>query len=62
MERESAYRGVQAAANHTLTTGEHFGASLAKQGIDVAGLGPERFLAHHDVIHSRLEKLHELED
>ncbi|MZE67822.1 adenylosuccinate lyase [Streptomyces sp. SID5789] len=62
MERERAYRSVQAAADHTLATGEHFGASLAKQGIDVAGLGPERFLAHHGVIRTRLEKLHELED
>ncbi|MFG2577418.1 adenylosuccinate lyase [Streptomyces sp. NPDC048481] len=62
VEREHAYRSVQAAANHTLATGEHFGASLAKQGIDLAGLGPERFLTHHDVIRTRLEKLHELED
>jgi adenylosuccinate lyase len=62
VERERAYRSVQAAANHTLATGEHFGASLAKQGIDLAGLGPERFLTHHDVIRTRLEKLHELED
>ncbi|MGW2616977.1 adenylosuccinate lyase [Streptomyces sp. NPDC001500] len=62
MERERAYRSVQAAAGHTLATGEHFGASLAQQGIDLAGLGPERFLTHHDVIRTRLEKLHELED
>ncbi|MER6788110.1 adenylosuccinate lyase [Streptomyces sp. NPDC000658] len=62
MERERAYRSVQAAAGHTLATGEHFGASLAKQGIDLAGLGPERLLTHHDVIRTRLEKLHELED
>ncbi|WP_063824426.1 adenylosuccinate lyase [Streptomyces sp. CdTB01] len=62
MEREHAYRSVQAAANHTLATGEHFAASLAKEGIDLAGLGPERFLSHHDVIRTRLEKLHELQD
>ncbi|MFD8309135.1 adenylosuccinate lyase [Streptomyces sp. NPDC059690] len=62
VEREHAYRSVQAAANHTLATGEHFGTALAKQGIDLAGLGPERFLTHHDVIRTRLEKLHELED
>ncbi|MEV8309161.1 adenylosuccinate lyase [Streptomyces flavidovirens] len=62
MERERAYRSVQAAANHTIATGEHFGASLATEGIDLAGLGPERFLTHHDVIRTRLEKLHELED
>ncbi|MDI3422580.1 adenylosuccinate lyase [Streptomyces luteolus] len=62
MERERAYRSVQAAANHTIATGEHFGATLAKEGIDLAGLSPERFLAHHAVIRTRLEKLHELED
>ncbi|MGW2835093.1 adenylosuccinate lyase [Streptomyces sp. NPDC001286] len=61
-ERELAYRSVQAAANHTLATGEHFAASLAKQGIDLPALGPERFLTHHDVIRTRLEKLHELQD
>ncbi|MCF3131262.1 adenylosuccinate lyase [Streptomyces olivochromogenes] len=62
MERERAYRSVQAAANHTIATGEHFGTSLAKEGIDLGKLEPERFLTHHDVIHSRLEKLRELDD
>lgn len=62
MERERAYRGVQAAADRTLVTGEHFGASLAREGITPDRLGPERFLVHHDVIRTRLEKLHELED
>ncbi|MFB7657742.1 MULTISPECIES: adenylosuccinate lyase [unclassified Streptomyces] len=62
MERERAYRGVQAAAGRTLATGEHFATTLAQQGLDTAGLDPARFLAHHDVIRTRLEKLHELDD
>ncbi|MFD4263053.1 adenylosuccinate lyase [Streptomyces sp. NPDC058534] len=62
MEREHAYRSVQAAAGHTLATGEHFGTSLAKEGIDTAALDPERFLTHHQVIRTRLEKLHALQD
>ena len=62
MERERAYRAVQAAANHTITTGQHFTASLAAEGIDPGRLGPERFLTHHDVLRSRLEMLRELDD
>ncbi|MBT2402051.1 adenylosuccinate lyase [Streptomyces sp. ISL-21] len=62
VEREEAYRSVQAAANHTIATGDHFGDSLAKGGIDLGGLKPERFLVNHDVIRNRLEKLRELED
>ncbi|MFJ5265795.1 adenylosuccinate lyase [Streptomyces sp. NPDC088387] len=62
-EREHAYRSVQAAALHTVTTGEHFGAALAAQGIHPAtALAPERFLTRHDVIRTRLEKLHERQD
>lgn len=62
MEREKAYRVVQAAANNTLATGEYFGTTLAKEGIDLGTLKPERFLRHHDVIRTRLEQLRELED
>jgi adenylosuccinate lyase len=61
-EREQAYRSVQAAANRTIATGEHFGHTLASQGIDLGTLEPGRFLANHKVIRNRLEKLHELED
>ncbi|MGR6541241.1 adenylosuccinate lyase [Streptomyces rochei] len=62
VERERAYRGVQAAADHTLATGEHFAAGLAREGIDVESLEPERFLTRHDVIRTRLETLRELDD
>ncbi|MFE2053831.1 adenylosuccinate lyase [Streptomyces sp. NPDC059459] len=62
VEREHAYRSVQAAATHTLTTGEHFTAGLARQGIDPGSLAPERFLTRHDVIRTRLETLRELDD
>jgi adenylosuccinate lyase len=62
MEREAAYRGVQAAANRTIATGEHFSASLAKDGIDLGDLTPQRFLTNHDVIRARLENLRDLDD
>ncbi|MEU6407016.1 adenylosuccinate lyase [Streptomyces sp. NPDC046985] len=57
VEREHAYRSVQAAAKHTLATGEHFGDALARGGIDLGALKPEDFLAHHHVIRARLERL-----
>ena len=57
VEREKAYRGVQAAANRTAATGGDFRAMLKAEGIDPGPLEPERFLAHHDVILSRLENL-----
>jgi adenylosuccinate lyase len=62
MERERAYRSVQAAANRTIATGVHFSDSLAEDGIDLGGLAPERLLTHHDVIRTRLETLRELDD
>lgn len=62
VERERAYRSVQAAANRTIATGEHFRATLAHEGIDLPALGPERFLTHHDVVRSRLEILRDLDD
>ncbi len=61
-ERESAYRAVQSAANHTLATGEHFATTLAKQDIDAGALEPERFLRHHTVIRTRLEHLRDQPD
>lgn len=57
MERERAYRAVQAAANRTADTGESFGDTLAAEGVDLGTLAPERFLTRHDVIRSRLEEL-----
>lgn len=62
MEREKAYRAVQAAANNTIASGEHFAATLAKEGIDPGTLTPDRFLRNHGVIRNRLEQLRELED
>jgi adenylosuccinate lyase len=61
VEREHAYRSVQAAANRTITTGEHFADSLTAQGLSLPPLTPERFLRNHDVIRNRLESLRELD-
>ncbi|MFE0986404.1 adenylosuccinate lyase [Streptomyces rochei] len=62
VERERAYRLVQAAANHTIATGTHFADSLAREGVNPGDLAPERFLGNHHVIRDRLEKLRELDD
>ncbi|MFD9339777.1 adenylosuccinate lyase [Streptomyces sp. NPDC060028] len=62
MEREKAYRAVQSAANNTIASGEHFSSTLAKEGIDLGTLTPDRFLRNHGVIRNRLEQLRELED
>jgi adenylosuccinate lyase len=62
VEREKAYRVIQAAANRSAVSGEDFGDALSKEGIDPGPLKPERFLAHHDVVWSRLEALRELDD
>ncbi|MER5885876.1 adenylosuccinate lyase [Streptomyces sp. NPDC001941] len=60
VEREHAYRTVQAAATDTATTGEPFASSLARHGITPrAPLTPDRFLVHHDVLRRRLEELRE---
>ncbi|KRV49681.1 adenylosuccinate lyase [Wenjunlia vitaminophila] len=62
VERERAYRAVQAAAYRTATSGEDFGVTLGKEGMDVGPLDPTRFLVNHGVIRSRLESLRDLED
>ena len=62
VEREAAYRSVQAAANRTVESGEDFGTSLKNDGIDLGSLRPERFLVRHDVIANRLEALRELDN
>jgi adenylosuccinate lyase len=62
LEREKAYRTIQAAANNTIESGEDFGTLLRNEGIDLGPLRPERFLVHHDVILSRLETLRGLDD
>jgi adenylosuccinate lyase len=60
MERERAYRAVQTAAGRTASSGEHFATALSQEGIEAGVLAPERFLAHHNVILSRLELLREM--
>jgi adenylosuccinate lyase len=60
MERERAYRAVQAAANGAISAGEDFGTLLRTEGIDIGPLRPERFLIHHDVIFKRLETLRDM--
>ncbi|MEV5530163.1 adenylosuccinate lyase [Streptomyces prunicolor] len=62
LEREKAYRTVQAAANRSIETGEHLTTLLSEAGIDPGPARPERFLRHHDVVRTRLEALCELED
>jgi adenylosuccinate lyase len=62
VEREKAYRMIQAAADHTAVSGESFGAVLADEDVDAGSLRPERFLTNHHVIGKRLEALRELED
>jgi adenylosuccinate lyase len=57
MEREKAYRAVQAAAS-----ADDFAAALDAQSIAVGPLRPDRYLDNHHVILDRLESLRELED
>jgi len=59
VEREKAYRVVQAAANRSAEAGEDFGDALAAEGITPGQLTPERFLTHHRVIRDRLAALAE---
>lgn len=62
VEREAAYRSVQAAASRAAASGGDFRDALGEEGVDPGPLRPERFLAHHRVVRSRLEGLHGLED
>ncbi|QXJ22626.1 adenylosuccinate lyase [Actinomadura graeca] len=68
VERELAYRSVQAAADRTRADGIDFRSALVSSRVGAgAGAGngamrPERFLVHHDVILERLESLRERED
>ena len=57
VERETAYRVVQAAADRVVDTGADFGAALKEEGIDLGELRPERYLMHHPVIRARLDSL-----
>jgi adenylosuccinate lyase len=62
MQREKAYRIVQAIANRSASAGEDFRTGLRSEGIDPGTLRPERFLVHHRVIRNRLEALRGLAD
>jgi adenylosuccinate lyase len=61
IERKKTYRTVQAAADRTIEPGDELGTMLNNKGIDLCPLRPERF-PHHDVLLSRLEALHDMED
>src|SRR6185437_9255941 len=63
VEREHAYRTVQAAANRSAASGADFGQVLQQDGIELGSLPlrPERFLVHHGVILNRLELLRGLQ-
>jgi adenylosuccinate lyase len=61
VEREKAYRVIQAAADRATGPGADFATLLRDQGVAAAAVGPERFLVNHDVILHRLEALHELD-
>jgi adenylosuccinate lyase len=62
IEREQAYRTIQAAANSAHSATEDFGSALRTEGIDIGPLRPERFLVHQDLIFKRLETLRDLEN
>ncbi|GAB3258726.1 adenylosuccinate lyase [Kineosporia babensis] len=62
VEREAAYRGVQAAADGAARGAENFEVLLRRSGLDVGKLRPERFLEHHDVVLKRLEMLSHVAD
>ncbi|MFX0577772.1 adenylosuccinate lyase [Nocardia nepalensis] len=59
VEREQAYRAVQAAAADAVRSGTDFRKVLASNGIDVEELDAELFLTNHHVIRRRLEALAE---
>jgi adenylosuccinate lyase len=62
VEREKAYRMVQAAANHCVMSGADFRSTLISAGIEPGWFEPERFFVNHDVVRRRLEALDEMED
>jgi adenylosuccinate lyase len=59
MDREKAYRAVQAAATETADGGGHLSQTLAARGVAVTDdqLRPERFLGRQSVLRDRLEKM-----
>jgi adenylosuccinate lyase len=59
MDRETAYRTVQAAAAEAADTGRHLAQTLADRGVATTPdqFRPERFLGRQDVLRDRMEKL-----
>jgi adenylosuccinate lyase len=60
IERERAYRAVQAAANGATAAGADLATLLRTEGIETGPLRPERFLVHQAVILKRLEALRDM--
>jgi adenylosuccinate lyase len=60
IERERAYRAVQAAANGAISTDQDFATLLRAEAIEIGPMRPERYLVHHDVIFKRLETLRDM--
>ena len=63
MDRDLAYRTVQAAAGETAGTGRHLGETLADRGVTTTDeqFRPERFLGRQHVLRERMEKLFDVE-
>ena len=59
MDRDDAYKVVQAAAMRTWESGVAFRQTLAEEGVEVPeeALRPDRFLHRHDTVRRRLEAL-----
>ncbi|WP_330242550.1 adenylosuccinate lyase [Streptomyces sp. NBC_00525] len=57
VERDRAYRAVQAAAGRTAEHGQDFGEALLAEGVRSGPREPEDFLVRHGVVRSRLERL-----
>ena len=62
MDREKAYRAVQAAATRAADSGLDFADCLQEVGIEYGPLRAERFLVHHNLLFCRLEALRDLDD
>ncbi len=63
MDRDQAYRTVQAAATQSAQDGRHLAKTLADQGVSTRPeqFSPERFLGRHDLLRDRMEKLLDVE-
>jgi adenylosuccinate lyase len=63
MDRDRAYRTIQAAAAESADTGIHLAETLAARGVATSAeqFRPERFLGRQDVLRARLEKIFDVE-